>query len=109
GLGVVGGVVRLRRSAEKVIKARESSLRTSYSQIRRLAGRLLHAQETARSGIARDLHHDFCQKLALVGIGITSLKKSPAGVQAGHHRSRELSNRDAGRRSRRLMRRFIFA
>ena len=69
-----------RRRAEKVIKARESALRTSYSQIRRLAARLLQAQEAARSSLARDLHDDFCQKLALVGIGITSLKQSPSGL-----------------------------
>jgi signal transduction histidine kinase len=70
-----------RRRAEKVIKAREEALRTSYSQIRRLAARLLQAQEAARSAIARDLHDDFCQKLALVGIGISSLKQSPTGLQ----------------------------
>lgn len=69
-----------RRRAEKVIKAREASLRLSYSQIRRLAARLLQAQETAQSELARDLHDDFCQKLALVEIGISSLKRSPAGV-----------------------------
>jgi signal transduction histidine kinase len=87
-----------RRRAEKVIKARESALRTSYSQIRRLASRLLQAQESARSGLARDLHDDFCQKLALVGIGITSLKRSPASVQdpTNQHALSELEQRTQG-------------
>ena len=87
-----------RRRAEKVIKARESALRTSYSHIRRLAARLLQAQESARSAIARDLHDDFCQKLALVGIGITSLKQSPSGLQdpRAQHALSELEQRTQG-------------
>lgn len=84
-----------RRRAEKVIKARESALLTSYSQIRRLAARLLQAQDEARSTLARDLHDDFCQKLALVGIGISSLKQSRGSVQdpANQHALSELEER----------------
>jgi signal transduction histidine kinase len=87
-----------RRRAEKVIKAREVALRASYSQIRRLAARLLQAQEAARSSLARDLHDDFCQKLALVGIGITSLKRSPSSLldQSAQRALSELEERTQG-------------
>ncbi len=41
-----------------------------------LAGRLIHAQEEERARIARELHDDFSQRLALLGIGLGQLWKS---------------------------------
>ena len=42
------------------------SLRTSYERIRDLGSRLLKAQETERSRIARELHDDINQQVALL-------------------------------------------
>ncbi len=70
-----------RQRAEETVLAREATLRTSYERIRQLAGRLIHAQEAARAGIARDLHDDLCQKLAYVAVGVGSLKSSSAHIQ----------------------------
>jgi PAS domain S-box-containing protein len=52
-------------------KARES--------LQTLAGRLITAQEEERARIARELHDDFSQRLALLGIGLGQLwKKLPS-------------------------------
>jgi len=70
-----------RRRAEETIRAREATLRTSYERIRQLAGRLINAQEAARSSIARDLHDDVGQVLAGVSMAVSSLKRSSGNVQ----------------------------
>jgi PAS domain S-box-containing protein len=51
----------------------------SEESLRSLSGRLIRAQEQERSRIARELHDDFNQRLALLGIGLGQLwKKLPA-------------------------------
>jgi len=68
---------RLRRAGD-IIRARESTLRSSYQRIRQLAGRLIYAQESARATIARDLHDGVCQDLLGASVGINTLKTSAA-------------------------------
>ena len=51
----------------------ETSLRVSHVQIRDLAGRLITVQEQERSRIARELHDDVCQRMALLGMELTQL------------------------------------
>ncbi len=41
-----------------------------------LTGRLIHTQEEERARIARELHDDFSQRLALLGIGLAQLWKA---------------------------------
>jgi signal transduction histidine kinase len=55
-----------RRRVETRISGSEAELRTSYDRIRDLGGRLIGAQEAERSRIARELHDDVSQEVALL-------------------------------------------
>jgi PAS domain S-box-containing protein len=50
--------------------------KTFEESLRNLSGRLISAQEEERARIARDLHDDFSQRLALLGIGLGQLWKA---------------------------------
>jgi signal transduction histidine kinase len=65
-----------RRHAEGQIRSREAELLSSYDRIRDLGGRLLTAQETERSRIARELHDDVSQQLALLEMDLELLRSS---------------------------------
>jgi PAS domain S-box-containing protein len=49
--------------------------KTSEEALHALTGRLISAQEEERARIARELHDDFSQRLALLGIGLGQLWK----------------------------------
>src|SRR5271169_1659099 len=49
--------------------------KTSEESLHTLSGRLIHAQEQERARIARELHDDFSQRLALLGISLGELWK----------------------------------
>lgn len=51
----------------------EEELRQSRAELRRLAGRLVAAQDEERRRIARELHDDLIQRVAALGIGISRL------------------------------------
>jgi PAS domain S-box-containing protein len=57
--------------------------KTSEESLHALTGRLISAQEEERARIARELHDDFSQRLALLGIGLGQLwkKLSPQEVE----------------------------
>jgi PAS domain S-box-containing protein len=57
--------------------------KTSEESLHTLTGRLISAQEEERARIARELHDDFSQRLALIGIGLGQLSKtlSPEEVE----------------------------
>jgi signal transduction histidine kinase len=64
-----------RKRAEEALRAREQSLRQTRESLRRLAAKLLHAQEEERRRVAREMHDDWAQRLALLSIEIANLEK----------------------------------
>jgi signal transduction histidine kinase len=74
--GLIAGLLverRQRRKAEEDLRANQGELRTSYERIRDLGSRLLKGQETERAHIARELHDDVAQQLALIEMDLTLL------------------------------------
>ena len=56
--------------------------RAATADLRRLGGHLIHAQEEERARIARELHDDFSQRLAVQSIELTQLEKHLPVLQA---------------------------
>jgi signal transduction histidine kinase len=63
-----------RRRAETGLQASQVELRSSYQRIRDLGSRLIHAQETERARIARELHDDISQQASLLVIDLALLR-----------------------------------
>ncbi len=64
-----------RKRADEAIHAKELSLRQSQERLQQLAARLLFAQEEERRRLAREMHDDWTQRLALLGIDAAKLEK----------------------------------
>jgi signal transduction histidine kinase len=64
-----------RKRADEALRAGEQSLRQTRESLGKLAAKLLHAQEEERRRIAREMHDDWTQRLALLGIDIAKLEK----------------------------------
>jgi signal transduction histidine kinase len=60
-----------RRKAEQETRRSQAALHASYEKIHDLGSRLLNAQDDERSRIARDLHDDISQQLAVLTIDLT--------------------------------------
>ena len=58
----------------RIIEARQNE-----EQLRQLSRELIKAQETERQRLARELHDDVAQNLALVGLGLDRLAALPGG------------------------------
>jgi signal transduction histidine kinase len=69
----------------------EAGLRESQRELRALTGRLLQAQETERRRIARDLHDDLNQRLALLAVELDLLDQKPPEAARLGEKVRELS------------------
>ncbi len=71
-----------RRQAEEQVRGGQAALRVTYDRIRDLGGRLLNAQETERARIARELHDDISQQMALVEIDLDLMARAlPPGQE----------------------------
>jgi PAS domain S-box-containing protein len=67
-----------RKKAEEKLKESELALRISQRDLRKLAGRLLTAGEEERRRVARELHDDFTQRLAVLAIDAGKLEQGLA-------------------------------
>jgi PAS domain S-box-containing protein len=74
-----------RKRAEEASRESERMLKQNESDLRKLAGRLIYAQEEERSRLARELHDDLAQRLAVSAIAVGQLEQqlmnSPAPVR----------------------------
>jgi signal transduction histidine kinase len=62
------------KRADESLRAREESLRQARERHRKLAAKLLHAQEEERRRIAREMHDDWTQRLAVLSIDLAKLE-----------------------------------
>ena len=63
------------RRAEEASRESERNLRQNESDLRVLAGRLISSQEEERSRLARELHDDIAQRLAVFAIDVGRLEQ----------------------------------
>jgi len=63
-----------RKRADEALSAKEQSLRQAKDGLRQLATKLLYSQEEERRRIAREMHDDWTQRLALLGIETAKLE-----------------------------------
>jgi PAS domain S-box-containing protein len=68
-----------RERLEEQVQLTESALGHTRSELRALSGHLLHAQEAERRRLAQDLHDDFGQRTALLGMEADQLEALPPG------------------------------
>lgn len=68
-----------RRRAEEELRGSQGELRRSYERNRDLGARLLRAQEDERAFIARELHDDIGQQVALLTIELSLLRRAKLG------------------------------
>jgi signal transduction histidine kinase len=87
---------RRRRQVERELRSSQEQLTRSFDRIRDIGGRLLTAQESERSRIARELHDDISQQLAVLALEL----RRPNGVSSAvgrissiAHSVHELSHR----------------
>ena len=78
------------RSGERQLRGSQAMLRVSYERIRHLSRRLLGEQEAERARIARELHDDINQQLAILSIELDRLRSDQLQVQSAKRLSRAL-------------------
>ena len=66
---IIAGLLFQRRKRRQA----ETELRSSYERITNLGGRLLNAQDAERAHLARELHDDVCQQMAVLQIDLQML------------------------------------
>ena len=62
------------------LRESETALTASQSELRKLAGNLLSAQEAERRSFARELHDDLTQRLAVLALDVDALGRDHSGV-----------------------------
>ena len=79
-----------RKRADQDLHAREESLRKTQDELRLLAGRLLRAQEDERRRVAREMHDDWTQRLAVLAIDAATLGMQLDPASNAHRRLQEM-------------------
>jgi two-component system sensor histidine kinase UhpB len=74
-----------RQQAETRLLESQEELNQNYKRIRDLAGGLIRGQEEERSRIARELHDDITQQIAMLTVGLDHLESMPADKLALAH------------------------
>jgi signal transduction histidine kinase len=69
-----------RQRVERELRGSQDKLRVSYDRIRDLSRRLLGEQEAERGRIARELHDDISQQLAILSIELDGLRSDQLQV-----------------------------
>ena len=78
------------RGSERELRGSQAKLRVSYDRIRDLSRRLLGEQEAERARIARELHDDINQQLAILSIELDGLRSDQLQVHSAKRLSRAL-------------------
>ena len=73
-IGTVHNITE-RKQVEQALRKSESALRKSQANLRFLAGKLLSVQEEERRLLAREMHDDITQRLALLAIETGTLEQ----------------------------------
>jgi signal transduction histidine kinase len=80
------------RAAQQALRQSETALRASLLENQTLIGRVIAAQEAERRRIARDLHDDLSQKMAVLNFEVNQLASGQSGdPEAFERRIRQLS------------------
>jgi signal transduction histidine kinase len=79
-----------RRHVEIELRGSQAKLGVSYDRIRNLSRRLLGEQEAERARIARELHDDINQQLAILSIDLDRLRSDQLQVPSAKRLSRAL-------------------
>jgi signal transduction histidine kinase len=72
-----------RKAADQMLQSREESLRRTQQELQLLARRLLQAQEEERRRIAREMHDDWTQRLAILAIDVARLEGKFRAADSG--------------------------
>ena len=83
-------VERELRGSELELRGSQAKLRVSYDRIRDLSRRLLGEQEAERARIARELHDDINQQLAILSIELDELRSDQLQVHGSKRLSRAM-------------------
>lgn len=67
-----------RKRADEALNAKEQSLRNARERLQQLATKLISSQEEERARIAREMHDDWTQRLAVLGMDAANLEKQLA-------------------------------
>ena len=81
---------RQRSASERELRGSQAKLRVSYDRIRDLSRRLLGEQEAERARIARELHDDINQQLAILSIELDGLRSDQLQVHSAKRLSRAM-------------------
>ncbi len=66
-----------RKRADAELRSKENSLHRAHSDLRQLTAKLFSAQEEERRRVAREMHDDWTQRLAILGIDVAKLVNHP--------------------------------